>query len=630
MPKLLKQAPDSFPLPIFSPVLAVGLVLLFAFSLAAQPAPPTNLSADGYDSHIELHWNKNAEPGLSGYRIYRSENGGGFEFLKFVGKLNDSAIDFIGEHDRAFEYKITAKNNSGEESGFSNLAQAATFEMTDAELLTMVQQYTFRYFWDFAHPVSGMARERNSTSTVTSGGSGFGIMAILVGIERGFITREEGVGRLLKIVNFLETADRFHGAWPHWMNGATGAVIPFSEFDDGGDLVETAFLVQGLLTARECISGNAANEVSLREKITQLWETVEWNWYRKGVQNVLFWHWSPNFGWQINHEVRGFNEAQVVYILAIASPTFALPTNLYHDGWAGGSYTNGGTFFGYPLEVGPNRGGPLFFEHYSYLGFDPRYKKDAYANYFNNAVYHTLINRAYCIENPENHDGYSSNSWGLTASDDPFGYLAHEPTPARDNGTIAPTAALSSMPYTPGQSIAALKHFYREMGGQLWGKYGFYDAFNLDENWFASSYLAIDQGPIIGMIENYRTGLLWDCFMANPEIQNALDEIGFETDSTFVTGIDEMVLENMDIHLFPNPATDILTIELAFFKNSENVKMELLDLTGRKLKDVFFIKKTVTGKHDFQMDTATLDCGLYLLRLTTPGGVAVKKALILR
>lgn len=631
MTKLLKLKFNFTSSPFFFRIAVFGVVFFFVQSILAQaPEPPTGLLATGYDSHIELEWNQNAEPNLSGYNIYRSENGTDFEFLKFVTKLNDSNIDFIGEHGREFDYKITAKNTSGQESDFSNLVSAATFEMTDDELLTMVQQYTFRYFWDFAHPVSGLARERNTTSIVTSGGSGFGIMAILVGIERGFITYEQGVERLLKIVNFLDGADRFHGVWAHWMNGATGEVVPFSQYDDGGDLVETAFLMQGLLTVRECIAGDTPDEIALREKITELWETTEWSWYRKGVQNVLYWHWSPNFAWEINHQIRGFNETHIVYILAAASPTFSVPDNLYHVGWAGSNYTNGNEYFGFPLEVGPFRGGPLFFSHYSYLGFDPRYKKDDYANYFNNGVYHTLINRAYCIENPQGHEGYSSVCWGLTASDDPWGYLAHEPTASRDNGTLTPTAALSSMPYTPELSIAALKHFYRELGDELWGEYGFYDAFNPGEDWTASSYLAIDQGPIICMIENYRTELLWDCFMANPEIQTALDQIGFVTDSTYVVGTEDLSLANANLQVSPNPATDFLTVELQLFQPLENVDLQLLDLTGHNVKNIFSSKNLTTGQHNFQLNTTELNNGMYLLRLQTPRGVTVKKLLILK
>ncbi|TAE57547.1 MAG: hypothetical protein EAZ89_03845, partial [Bacteroidetes bacterium] len=483
----------------------------------APLSPPAALAAQGYDSHIELSWTPNAEPQLEGYRIYRSaDDGATYQLLRFVDKSQQIYVDFVGQQAQGqeFTYKITAVGSSGQNSAFSNTATAQAEPMNDEELLDMVQRYTFRYFWDFAHPVSGMIRERNTSGdVVTTGGTGFGVMALVTGADRGYVTRAEAVARLLKMTAFLDSADRFHGAFPHWMNGVTGAVIPFSTYDNGGDLVETAFLIQGLLAARQYFDGSDASEVQLRSNITALWEAVEWNWYRKLVGNVLYWHWSPNYNWQMNFPLRGYNEALIVYVLATASPTHPIPASLYASGWAGGGYVNPGTYYGYPMAIGPFRGGPLFFAHYSFLGFDPRGKKDAYANYFIHNRRHSLINQAYCIANPESHSGYSAQSWGLTASDDPLvGYLAHEPTAANDNGTLAPTAALSSMPYVQGESMAALRHFYRDRGARLWGPMGFYDAFNPGLDWYADSYLAIDQGPIICMIENARTGLLWDRF----------------------------------------------------------------------------------------------------------------------
>lgn len=400
-------------------------------------------------------------------------------------------------------------------------------EVTDEELLNLVQEQTFKYFWDFAHPTSGLARERNTSGDlVTIGGSGFGVMAILVGIERGFITRQEGVDRLETIVNFLETADRFHGAWPHWMNGITGETIPFDPEDDGADLVETAFMIQGLLAARQYLEATDAQELAIKNKITDLWEAVEWSWFTQNGQDVLYWHWSPNVGWEKNLQISGWNESLMVYILAAASPTYPIDVEVYHNGWArAGGMSSGEEFYEIPLPLGPQLGGPLFFSHYSFLGLDPRQLEDQYANYWTQNINHTRINRAYCIDNPLDHVGYSADCWGLTASDSPGGYSAH--SPANDLGVITPTAAISSFPYTPVESMEATRHFYYLLGDRLWGEYGFYDAFNLTENWTADSYLAIDQGPIIIMIENHRTGLLWELFMDNNEIVTGLEKLGF-------------------------------------------------------------------------------------------------------
>jgi hypothetical protein len=399
--------------------------------------------------------------------------------------------------------------------------------ISDDALLTLVEQQTFKYFYDFAHPASGMARERNSSGDlVTLGGSGFGVMALIVGIERGFITRSQGLDRLNKVITFLETSDRFHGAWPHWINGNTGKTIPFSANDNGADLVETAFMVQGLITVRQYLNGAVSEEQSLKDRINVLCEAVDWNWFTRGNQNVLYWHWSLDKGWAMNMQINGYNEALIVYTLAATSTTYTISPAVYNNGWArNGAMRNNKLFYNIKLPLGYDFGGPLFFAHYSFLGLNPKSLSDQYANYWEQNVNHTLINRAYCIANPKNFVSYSNQNWGLTASDNQSGYSAHSPT--NDLGVISPTAALSSMPYTPTESMDALKFFYYTMGDQLWGDYGFYDAFNVTEGWIANSYLAIDQGPIIIMIENHRSALLWNLFMSAPEVKDGLTKLGF-------------------------------------------------------------------------------------------------------
>lgn len=401
--------------------------------------------------------------------------------------------------------------------------------ISDDQLLTRVQQQTFKYFWDFAHPVSGLARERSNgdDNIITIGGSGFGLMAIITGVERGFITRVEALTRLKTITSFLKnTTQKFHGAFSHWINGATGEVIPFGNDDNGADLVETSYLIQGLLTVREYFNGAAAAEVALRNDINVLWNGVEWDWFRQGGQNQLYWHWSPTLGWQKNFIIRGWNECLITYVLAAASPTHGIPKIVYDNGWANnGAMKNGATYYSYQLPLGPNLGGPLFFEHYSFLGLNPQGLTDTYANYETQTKNHTLINYEYSKANPKGFYGYSDSVWGLTASDIEGGYKASSPT--EDAGFIAPTAALSSFPYTPKESMQALKFYYYVLGDKLWKTYGFVDAFSLQSPWFANSFLAIDQGPIICMIENYRTKLLWNLFTGAPEVKTGLISLGF-------------------------------------------------------------------------------------------------------
>jgi hypothetical protein len=411
----------------------------------------------------------------------------------------------------------------------SNIDSSDKFpQLTDNALIDLVQRQTFKYFWDFAHPVSGLARERNSSGeTVTSGGSGFGIMAIPVAVNRGFITRAQAVTRMQTIVGFLKnTAQKFHGAFPHWLNGTTGAVIPFSANDDGADLVETSYLIQGLITARQYFDGADPAETAIRSDINSICDGVEWNWFRQGNQQVLYWHWSPNSGWSMNMPIRGWNECLITYVMAASSLTNPIPRTVYDQGWAqNGALANNNSYYGYQLPLGAAYGGPLFFAHYSFLGIDPRQLNDPYANYQTQNTNHSLINFKHCVNNPNSQFGYSNLCWGLTASDIPNGYSASSPT--NDLGVIAPTAALSSFPYTPTESMNALKFFYYKLGDKLWGEYGFADAFSLKETWFATSTLAIDQGPIIVMIENYRTGLLWNLFTSAPEVKDGMRNLGF-------------------------------------------------------------------------------------------------------
>jgi len=412
---------------------------------------------------------------------------------------------------------------------FTSIDSARKFPViTEDSLFTLVQKQTFKYFWDFGHPVSGLARERNTSGeTVTSGGSGFGIMAIPVGINRGFITRAEGLARMQKIVGFLKsTAVKVKGAFPHWLNGTTGAIIPFSANDNGADLVETSYLMMGLLTARQYFNDPGTDETNLRNDITALYNGVEWDWFRNGGQDVLYWHYSPDKGWVMNMQIKGWNECLITYILAASSPTHNVPPSVYTNGWKNSSiYLNGNTYYNYTLPLGPAMGGPLFFEQYTFMGVNPFGLTEGGINFETQAKNHTLVNYSYCKVNPQRYFGYSDSLWGLTASDIEGGYTASSPT--NDRGFIAPTAALSSLPFTPVESKAALHFFYYVLGDKIWKEYGFVDAFSLQNQWYAGSFLAIDQGPIIGMFENYRTGLLWNLFTGCPEVKTGMLALGF-------------------------------------------------------------------------------------------------------
>jgi hypothetical protein len=515
------------------------------------PAPPKNVRAQGYERHVDINWEPAAAARAERYIVYRSLDGKDFQPIGMQVRGVNRYTDFIGKPDQKAFYKVAASDRRYRQSRMAEAASAATKQMTDDELLTMLQEECFRYYWEGADPKSGMTLENipGDDRIVATGASGFGIMAVVAGVDRGFVTREQGLERLTKITNFLKKAPRYRGVWSHFMDGSTGKSLPvFDMIDDAGDLVETSFLMEGLLTARQYFQGPSATEKALYQTISDLWNTVEWDWYRRSPQSdALYWHWSPDFSWHINHRLTGFNEVMIVYLLAIASPTHAVPPQLYYTGWAGESqaardyrkdwsgtqegerYTNGHTYEGIKLDVGVGSGGPLFFAHYSYMGFDP-HVRDRYTDYFKNNRNLALINLEYCKRNPLRFKGYGADDWGLTASDGSHGYGAHAPDPQYDDGTMTPTGALASFPYTPEASMAALKHFYRDLGNPLWDVYGPRDAFDLDTNWYSPIFMGLNQAPITVMIENYRTGLIWKMFMSNPEIKPMLDKIGFKTE----------------------------------------------------------------------------------------------------
>lgn len=412
--------------------------------------------------------------------------------------------------------------------------------LSDEQLLDLVQKQTFQYFWDGAEPTSGAGRERfhvdnvypeNDKSTVATGATGFGLMAILSGIDRGYVKKKDGLNRLNKILDFLAKADRFHGAWPHWIYGETGKVRPFGQKDNGGDLVETSFVAQALICIDAYYKNGNPKEKALATKANNLWKGIDFNWYRNGGQNVLYWHWSPEYQWQMNFPVKGYNECLIMYVLAASSPTHSVPAEVYHQGWAdNGKIKKNFEVYGHPFTLyyqgQKNNVGPLFWAHYSYLGLNPKGLKDQYANYWENNVNHTLAIHDYCVANPKGFKGYGENNWGLTASYSVKGYAAHNPL--EDFGVISPTAAISSIPYTPKESMKVIRHLYENLGDKVWGKYGFYDAFSETDNWYPKRYLGIDQGPMVVMIENYRSGLLWKLFMSNQDVQNGLTKLGFE------------------------------------------------------------------------------------------------------
>lgn len=522
-----------------------GIIIAFLIvgnSLTRAQVPAEEmLKAEGYDSHVELKWDKASSDTEVEYRVYAREESSEDYKLRGV-TTEDYYIDFVNDLGRniSMEYRVIPVVN-GQEGKAIGEVSASVRDFTDEELMEMVQRYTFRYFWDFGDPNTGLSHEKTKSTKgniITIGGSGFGVMTIIVAAERGWITREQALDKLLHATSFLESTDRFHGMWAHWYYAESGTVREFGKMDNGGDIVESSFMMQGLLAAKQYFNRENEKEKILRDRITLLWHEMEWDWYTNGEEKLI-WHWSPEYEFAKNHGIRGYNECLITYILAASSPTHPISVEAYHNSWAGWdneNFANYQEYYGMVLPLGNKRwyGGPLFFAHYSYLGLDPRGLSDVYADYWEQNRRQTMVNRAYCIDNPYGWKGYGEDFWGLSACDKvPDGYAAHAPGYRRDFGTITPTAALSSMPYTPEESMAVLKNLYRNYGKELFEIYGFHDAINLSysdnpEEQVRKTYIGIDQGPIIIMIENYRTGLLWDLFMKNEDVMRGLKKLGFK------------------------------------------------------------------------------------------------------
>lgn len=597
------------------------------------PAPATALRA--FERHIEVRWDPAENPDAEAVLVERRS---GPDWVRAGdARAEDGGLaDWLGAPGQQGVYRAVALDWSLNASPPGAADSATTVTLTDDQWLDMAEEAAFRYFWLHGHPVSGLARERyGSGETCASGGTGMGIMAIVAAADRGFISRAQARDRILLMLEFLSThAERYHGAFPHWLNGTTGAALPFFSADDySGDIVETAYLVQGLLAARRYFDGPDTGETAIRALATQLWEEVDWDWYRPASPgNVLYWHWSPIWGIAKSQPVAGWHEGMITYLLAVASPTHPIPASCYHQGWArNGAMVNGKSFYGYLLPVGPDWGGPLFFAHYTFLGFDPRFRRDAYANYFLQNRHHSLINWTYCATNPGGHAGYGSEIWGLTASDDPWGYGVHAPY-SGDNGTLTPSAALSSMPYTYTQSLAALKAMYRQHGEHLWGPFGLRDAFHPGAGWYAGSYIAIDQGPIAVMIENTRSQLLWNLFMSNPEIDPMLEALGFVPDVTVEVPPAPGSPRRLALAgPTPNPGRGTMTIAFDLPAAGE-VDLAVFDVAGRRVATLARGLREA-GRHVVRWEPegpgGRRPGGVYFCRLESGGGTAVRRVVVL-
>ncbi|TRX72569.1 glucoamylase family protein [Carboxylicivirga sp. M1479] len=574
-----------------------------------------DLSALGYDSHVELRW-QSPWPNMN-FDIKASVDGG--NVYNYLTTTSDTSyLHFFPQSARnsTIQYKIISRIGESTSAGETITVEVRDF--SDEELLQMIQEYTFRYFWEGADSNTGMAKERTSGNVIASGASGMGLMAMIVAHERNLHAQDAIKDRVLMMLSFLENCDRYHGAWSHWYN-SDGTTKPFSPKDDGGDLVETSFVAAALIALRNYFSGEDIKAAQIREKAEQLWREIEWTWYQKNGEDQLYWHWSPNYGFEMNMKIKGWNEALITYLMAASSPDFSIGQSVYDRGWAAnGNMVNPRSYYDFNISLSPDYGGPLFWTHYTHLGIDPRELKDVYANYWTELVNTVKIHHAYAVDNPKGHLNYSDKCWGLTASDDPDqGYAAHQPW-YNDNGTIAPTAAIASIPYTPEESMKAIKYFYRERGGQLFGKYGFYDAFNDNQNWVKHDYIGIDQGPILVMIENHRSALLWNNVMKDEEVQLGLGNLDFDG---YVGIFTPKHFKSLDI--FPNPNKGRFSVKLPELE-PQVVEIIIYTIQGQKT----YTKTMHSSSYQQLYEVMDIEPGWYIVTVITDHDTYAAKILV--
>ena len=516
--------------------------------------------------------------------------------------------------------------------GPANKAEA----LTTPALLDTLQHTAFDYFWNEANPANGLIKDRSTTySPCSIASTGFGLSAICIGVDHGWVSRTDGGNRVLTTLQTLWTKPQgsggsgyigYKGLYYHFLDMTTG----LRTWDSELSTIDTALLMAGVLDTKQYFSTSDTLDVQIRALADSIYYRVDWEFMRgvnPGAYTPIYMGWKPGTlfsgygGWY------GYNEAMVLYLLALGSPTHPVPATTWMT-WTSGYQWQ--TWYGYTYVNFP----PLFGHQYSHCWFDFRNRPDAYMtskgiDYFENSRRATLAAREYCIANPGGHTGYGANLWGLTASDDPWGYSAHGAPPAQnDNGTITPTAAASSIPFAPEVVIPTLHYMYDNLGAGLWGPYGFRDAFNLDQVWWDTDYIGIDEGPIIIMIENYRNQAVWNRFMMNPDVVTGLQQAGFAN----VTGVGgEVASGSIPRRLQqnrPNPFRAASTISFRL-ENPGPASLVLYDASGRQVRTLLDGFQEA-GDHEIRLDGGDLASGVYFYRLDYQGGRESRRCIVLR
>ncbi|MDZ4803716.1 MAG: glucoamylase family protein [Candidatus Eisenbacteria bacterium] len=518
----------------------------------------------------------------------------------------------------------------------SVLRPAPASALTTPALLDTIQHTAFNYFWIEANPANGLIKDRSTTGSPASiAAVGFGLSAICIGIDHGWVSRVDGRQRVLTTLNTFWTGPQgsgvngfmgYKGLFYHFLDMSVGVRTWDSELSS----IDTALLLAGAIDAKQYFNTADALDIQVRALVDSIYRRVDWEFMRASGVGIRM-GWKPVTGFNGFGTWTGYNEAMIMYLLGLGSPT--KPPNPNNPGFMWSSWTAGYdwlTYYGYTYIHFP----PLFGHQYSHCWIDYRYIQDNYTRnkgitYFENSRRATLAQWQYCIANPGGFTGYGPTLWGLTAGDGPNGYAARGAPPAEnDNGTIAPTAAISSLPFTPDEVIPTMHNFFDNYP-LLWGPYGFKDGFNLTSNpdWYGPDVIGIDQGPIIIMIENYLNQKVWLRFMQNVDVQRGLTRAGF----TAVAAVDELVPPISPFQLSQNSPNPFRHSSRISYRLDEAglVSLTLFDVMGRTVRTLVNGLQT-SGIHDVTLDGQGLPSGIYWYRLNAAGRTETRQALLVR
>ena len=595
------------------------------------PAPPTAITAETGDRTVLLRWT--APPGTFGVLVYRQDGPGEpFRLLTERPVGQDHYADLDAENGEAATYVLRSVRFGGVQ-GPDSEPVAATAGGEGDPYVDLTARLAFDYFWEQANPANGLVKDRSTDGSAASiAAVGFGLSAITVGIDRGWITRAEGAGRVEATLDFFATCPQgeapsgtcgYRGFFYHFLTMQSGVRAGTNELST----IDTALLLGGVLQVAEYFDGEG--EARIRELADTIWRRVEWDWATPRSPRVAL-GWRPEEGF-LPFDWRGYNEAMILYVLGLGSPTHPLSAGAW-DAWTATYPSDWQTHYGFTFLTFP----PLFGHQYSHVWIDFRGIQDEYmrekgSDYFENSRKATLAQRAYAIDNPRGWPNYGPNEWGLTASDDPPPaplYIARGAAPVQnDNGTITPTAAGGSYAFTPAESREALRTFYARYRPTLWGPYGLRDAYNVALDWTATDYLGIDQGPIVLMIENERTGAVWDAFTRHPDVQRGLERAGFRPRPTPTEG-GAAVAPLALAPPAPNPSAG--GVRLAFTTPAPGpVRLAVHDVLGREVAVVADGERPA-GEHAATWDASGAAAGVYVARLEAGGAVVTRTVTVVR